>query len=386
MNKKQIERIVAIISRDKFAYVLFGANIINGALLIFIVPQFFSTNYYALLLIQVFSLQFASLFEAGSVLYFLNLVKGRALTKYEAQALIKKVSTIQLIFALTGNILYNYLYLTDIGAIGFALISSHIFFSLRAVPIFFSASLEAGYEVIQKFKAMQALLVMSLLALFIIVSPVEGILIYSYSAASVITFIILKLKHPAENNTSVYSLEIAIKYSFHIVSSSIGWLFVNFIFANSLQQVPDGKIGQLWLIYRMADNLLGSRFANRISEYMKDADERRYFISFALVSRKEVMPFIIFATPTIIMSLSISSIDQVLNFGLWLLLNRINSVFNILILPDYHHKNIINTLILVVSGLSFLYLFAPISPILTLNFMWLVLCFSNLLYGSGVKK
>ena len=66
---------------DKWAYILFSINLVNGALVLFYFPLVYEIEEYSIILVHLFGLQFASLFEAGSILFFTNLVAGKALSE-----------------------------------------------------------------------------------------------------------------------------------------------------------------------------------------------------------------------------------------------------------------------------------------------------------------
>lgn len=373
--------------KDQYAYLLFGVNLILGALVVFVVPKIFEDNIYSLILIHLFGLQFASLIESGSVLFFLNLVSAKAMSINKAYSTILIVSRIQLMIGLVFTLSYIHSNLgSDLHYIGL-LIASHVVFSLIIVPRLFTLSVDHGYDKVQMYKALQA----AMAACFIIIQLAfyqnPNFLIYAYSFSSFLTFFFVSIFATYSAPTEKVPLVSGLIFTVKIVSSSIGWMFISFLMGNFLSNTANPGLAQNWVIFRTADTLIGARFANRLSEYSQNLSGAISYNKSALsvLSRESQAIFYVLIS-TVCISWWLTEELNVFIFAGWLILNRVNSAINIFILPDYSWKNIFNTAILLASGGVCVFLIGEGSPDKIIVTMWICLVCTNLFFKKSTKE
>jgi len=373
--------------KDRYAYLLFGVSLISGALVVFVAPEVFDDKIYSLILIHLFGLQFASLIEAGSVLFFTNLVSAKAISVNNAYSTIFKVSRLQIIVGLVSSISYICLNLkTDLLYTGF-FIASHVVFSLIIVPRLFMLSIEDGYDKVQMYKALQAAMAVCLAIVQLLLVPNPYFLIYAYSFSSLMTLFFVSI---FESNITPFgrvSLKSSLLYTIKIVSSSIGWMFVSFLMGNFLSNAANPRLAQNWVIFRTADTLLGARFANRLTEYSQSFSGNIFYQKSALnVLIRECKAILFVLICTVCISWWLTGELNAFIFAVWLVLNRINSAINIFILPDYSWKNIFNLAILLMSGGICVLLIEVESPDKIIVLMWICLVCSNVFFKKPKEK
>jgi len=365
---------------DKYAYLLFSLNIVTGATILFIIPTGISETEYTKVLIHLFGLQFASLFEAGAVLFFINLVTGKAISQNDAFCAIRTVSGFQIVLAVASSLIYSAVNLGTGEIVAATLMVLHTVFSLAIVPRLLATSMTDGYERVQMYKAMQAAVALSLILLQQIFHPSQYILLLAFPIGSLITLIIVAHSEENPKIRSRISLFEGASYVVKIVSSSIGWLFVNFMMGSFLSAASSPTVGQNWLLFRTADSLLAARFANRIASYSQRYRNRKYITASALSLYHEAPTILLVLAPTILISTIITDETWPAALATWMILNRINSTINIFILPDYLWKNLVNMAILIFSGVMAIYLDVISDPFTILLTMWTFLVSSNLFY------
>ena len=373
--------------KDRYAYLLFGVNLILGALVVFVAPKVFDDKIYSVILIHLFGLQFASLIEAGSVLFFTNLVSAKAISFNNAYSTILMVSRLQIIVGLVSSVSYIHLNLeTDLLYTGL-FIASHVVFSLIIVPRLFMLSIEDGYDKVQMYKALQAAMAACLAIIQLLFYHNSNFLIYAYSFSSLMTLFFVIFFETNISPSERVSLVSALIYTMKIVSSSVGWMFVIFLMGNFLSSTANPGLAQNWVIFRTADTLLGARFANRLSEYSQSFSGAILYQKSALsVLIRECKTILFVLISTVCVSWWLIGELNVFIFSVWLLLNRVNSAINIFILPDYSWKNIFNLAILLTSGVVCVFLIGEESPDKIIVVMWICLVCSNVFFKKPKKE
>ena len=373
--------------KDRYAYLLFGVNLILGALVVFVVPKVFEDKTYSLILIHLFGLQFASLIEAGSILFFTNLVSAKAISINNAYSTILMVSRVQIIVGLVSSMSYVLLNLeTDLLYTGL-FIASHVVFSLIIVPRLFVLSIYNGYEKVQMYKALQASMVACLAIVQLLFCQNPNFLIYAYSFSSLMTLFFVSIFETNTTSSERVSLVTGLIYTVKIVSSSIGWMFISFLMGGFLSNATNPRLAQNWVIFRTADTLLGARFANRLSEYSQSfLGAISYQKSALRVLTRECKPILFVLISTVCISWWLTGEFNVFIFSLWLVLNRVNSAINIFILPDYSWKNIFNLAILLASGAVCVFLIGEEGPDKIILIMWICLVCSNVFFKKPNKE
>jgi len=365
---------------DKWAYILFSINLVNGGLVLFYFPLIYEEEAYSKILTHLFGLQFASLFEAGSILFFTNLVAGKVLSEHYAYSKIISVSRLQITFALISAVSYSYLALGQDAWVAACFLCLHLFFSLYAVPRMFLACLKNGYERVQLYKAFQAVCSLFLIVIQLAFLNNINILIVSYALASFFTLVCVLMSSPWKRSGVETKFTEAIFYAAKILSSSVGWLFVNFILGGFSSLSGQPTAGQSWLIFRMADAFIAARFANRISTYVNSFRNNGYLTATFLTIRAEVIVILIVLIPTIALSWFFIDKTYTILLSAWLLLARLHSAANIFILPDFTWKNLSNMFVLLISGGLSVFLYSDENPIQVILIMWLCLTTSNFLF------
>lgn len=362
---------------DKFAYILFSLNLINGGLVLLVMPVYFGADDYSKILVLLFGLQFSSLFEAGAILFFVNLVAGKAVSQNDAYSKLISVSRFQILLALVSAIAYSYMNLGQDALVAACFLCFHLIFSLYGVPRLFLVCIKDGYERVQMYKALQAGFAFILIVIQLVLANNIYILAIGYTCASFVTLLLILLRCPSERPEIKTNFTEGILYTAKILSSSIGWLFVNFIFGSFLSVSKQPSVGQSWLIFRMADSLIGARFANRISTYVQAFRNINYAKATISTMRLEVYAILIVLTPTMVLSWFLVDSSYTFLLAAWLILNRLNSAANIFILSDFSWKNVANLVILLASGcLAVLYM-PDKNPVTIIIVMWLCLVISN---------
>jgi len=367
--------------KDRYAYLLFGVNLILGALVVFVVPKVFEDKIYSLILIHLFGLQFASLIEAGSVLFFVNLVSAKATSINNAYSTILIVSRVQIIVGLVFTVSYTHSNLeTDLLYTGL-FIASHVVFSLIIVPRLFMLSIYDGYEKVQMYKALQAAMVACLAIIQLLFYQNPNFLIYAYSFSSLMTLFFVSIFETYSTPSEKVPLVSGLIYTIKIMSSSVGWLFISFLMGNFLSNAANPRLAQNWVIFRTADTLLGARFANRLSEYLQSFSGAISYQKSALsVLSREFKAILCVLVSTVCISWWLTGELNVFIFSVWLVLNRVNSAINIFILPDYSWKNVFNLAILLASGGVCVFLIGEESPDKIIVTMWICLVCTNVFF------
>ena len=373
--------------KDRYAYLLFGVNLILGALVVFVVPKVFEDKTYSLILIHLFGLQFASLIESGSILFFTNLVSAKAISINNAYSTILMVSRVQIIVGLVSSVSYVLLNLeTDLLYTGL-FIASHVVFSLIIVPRLFMLSIYDGYEKVQMYKALQAAMVACLAIIQLLFYQNPNFLIYAYSFSSLMTLFFVSIFETYSTPSEKVPLVSGLIYTIKIMSSSVGWLFISFLMGNFLSNAANPRLAQNWVIFRTADTLLGARFANRLSEYLQSFSGAISYQKSALsVLSREFKAILCVLVSTVCISWWLTGELNVFIFSVWLVLNRVNSAINIFILPDYSWKNIFNLAILLASGGVCVFLIGEEGPDKIILIMWICLVCSNVFFKKPNKE
>ena len=366
---------------------MFVVNLILGALIVFVVPKVFEEKIYSLILIHLFGLQFASLIEAGSVLFFVNLISAKAISINNAYSTILIVSRIQIIVGLIFTVSYIHSNLeTEFLNTGIY-IASHVVFSLIIVPRLFMLSIHDGYEKVQMYKALQATIAACLAIIQLVFVQNPNFLIYAYSFSSLLTFFFVSIFVPFSTPSERVPFVSGLIYTTKIVSSSIGWMFISFLMGNFLSNTANPRLAQNWVIFRTADTLLGARFANRLSGYSQSFSGALSYPKSALsVLSREFKAILYVLISTLCISWWLTGELNIFIFAVWLVLNRINSSINIFILPDYSWKNIFNLVILVVSGGVCVFLIDEVSPDKVIVIMWICLVCTNVFFKKPNKE
>ena len=295
------------------------------------------------------------------------------------------MSRFQITFALISAVSYSYLALGQDAWVVACFLCLHLFFSLYVVPRMFLACLKKGYERVQLYKAFQAVCSLFLIVIQLMFLNNIHILIVSYALASFFTLVCVLMSCPSKRSEVETKFAEGIFYAAKILSSSVGWLFVNFILGGFSGLSGQPTAGQSWLIFRMADAFIAARFANRISTYVNSFRHNGYVTATFLTIRSEAIVILIVLIPTFALSWFLIDRTYTILLSAWLLLARLHSAANIFILPDFTWKNLSNMVVLLISGGFTVIVYTEGNPIQVILIMWLCLMISNFLFKESTK-